>query len=72
MINTFERVALDQYLSSYPVGWEFNRILDGIEDEEQDIVIWAPFQDWVRGDIVQLIDDTKFILERSFVEKVKV
>ena len=72
MINTFERVALDQYLSSYPVGWEFNRILDGIEDEEQDIVIWAPFQDWVRGDIVQLIDDTKFILERSFDEKVKV
>ena len=71
MINTFERVALDQYLSSYPVGWEFNRILDGIEDEEQDIVIWAPFQDWVRGDIVQLIDDTKFILERNFVPKVQ-
>lgn len=70
-MNTFERVALDQYLSSYPVGWDFNRVLDGIEDEEQDIVIWAPFQDWIRGDIVQLIDDTKFILERSFVEKVK-
>lgn len=70
-MNTFERVALDQYLSNYPVGWDFNRILDGIEDNEQDIVIWAPFQDWVRGDIVQLIDDTKFILERSFDEKVQ-
>lgn len=69
-MNMYERVALSLYLSSYPVEWSYDHVLEVLEHGDDDrVLVWAPFKEWTRDDLCVTIDESKYILEKNFVER---
>lgn len=69
-MNTYERIALDTYLSMYPNEWSYDHVLEVLEYEEDErVLVWAPFVHWTRDDLCVLIDKMKYTLEQNFTER---
>jgi hypothetical protein len=75
MLTPYEYTALAQYLCNIPQDKCYitilNLITGEIEDEEECITIWEPFEAWDKWDLRQLIEDLKYTLEENFIPKEK-
>lgn len=72
-MNTYEAFALGHFLSEFPDEWDYDRVLETLEANDDDcrdnIVVWEPYEDWGVGVLCEAIDDMKHDLERIFLEK---
>lgn len=72
-MNAYESFALDHFLTEYPEGWDFDRVLETLEENDDDcrdnIVVWEPFEDWDRAQLCEFMDDMRVDLERKFMVK---
>ena len=68
-MNAYEKVAVDHYLSDYPNDWDYERILDSIEKEMEEIVVWEPFCWTNRSELIDLIDALRDTLTRTFIAR---
>mgnify|MGYP003330594922 FL=1 len=69
-MNTYERIALEQYLSYFNKDWDYEQVCEAIESgDEDDIQIWEPFENWQRSEVVELIDTLRDTLARTFVAR---
>lgn len=72
-MNAYESFVLNHFLSEYPEGWDFDRILETLEENDDDcrdnIVVWEPYEDWDRSQLCEAIDDMRVDLERKFMVK---
>lgn len=58
-MNVAEEFALGQYLSDYPPDLEYDDVIAMILDEDDEVLIWAPFDNYPRHELCTLIDDLR-------------
>jgi len=72
-MSAYELFVLNHFLSEFPVGWGFDRVLETLEENDDDcrdnLVVWEPYQDFDRAQLCEMMDDMRFDLERMFVVK---
>ena len=66
-MTVYETFALNEYLSSYPNDKSFDQILELIERDDNDVLVWEVYQNSDRYSIVTLIMDLHFNLEQTFI-----
>lgn len=70
-MSTYDLFVLGQFLTEFPTGWDFDRVLETLEENDDDcrdnIVVWEPYEDWDRSQLCEAIDDMRAALERLFV-----
>ena len=73
VMNRYELFALAHFLSEFPEGWDYDRVLETLEANDDDcrdnIVVWEPYEDWGVGELCEMIDDMKRDLEHNFLER---
>lgn len=62
-----QRFALDHYLSSYPHDVEFQEILELIEKESGEIVVWEPFENEQPTHLIDYISHMANEIESKFM-----
>ena len=65
-MNKFEQFAVDYYLSYYPDNIDFISILGLIQNGDNSIIIWHPFENENKLELCDLICDFKSSLENTF------
>lgn len=75
-MNSYQRFALNYYLSEYPVEWDFDRVIETLYDDDyescEQVVVWASFEDYPRDMVCELIEDMVSALQLNFVPKEEV
>jgi hypothetical protein len=73
MLTKYEKFVLDWHLSEYPSGWDYDRVLETLEDNGDDcrnhISIWSMYEDCPVGELCNSIDTMKDQLEINFPER---
>jgi hypothetical protein len=62
-----ELFSVNQYLSSYPDDMSYSDILDGLEKESPDIIVWEPFEYFDPLAVMDFIRNTKNHLQNQFI-----
>lgn len=62
------KVALRCFLSDYPQHLEPEEVLELI-DEDDDIIVWQPFEYWEKDDIVNVITSLADDIESTFTQE---
>jgi hypothetical protein len=60
-----ERFALGQWLSDYPDDKTYDEVLEMIEEEHDDIILWEPIENYPPESVIEMIDDTRSSFENS-------
>jgi hypothetical protein len=60
-----ERFALGQWLSDYPDDKTYDEVLEMIEEEHDDIILWEPIENYPPESVIEIIDDTRSSFENS-------
>jgi hypothetical protein len=60
-----ERFALGQWLSDYPDDKTYDEVLEMIEEEHDDIILWEPIENYPPESVLEIIDDTRNSFENS-------
>lgn len=68
-MNAYERVALSEYLSEYPADKSYDDVIQMLEDDSDEVLIWEPFEDYGRDEVCDFIESHKRILEANFTPK---
>lgn len=72
-MNAYDLFVLNHFLSEFPEGWDFDRVLETLEENDDDcrdnIVVWEPYEDWDRSQLCEAIEDMRVDLERKFMVK---
>lgn len=69
-MNTYERIALGQYLSYFNKDWDYEQVCEAIESgDKDDIQIWEPFCWTNRSELIDLIDALRDTLARTFIAR---
>lgn len=61
-----EQFAIDFYLSEYPDNKDFLTILGLIQNGDNSVIIWYPFENESKLELCDLIVDFKYSLENTF------
>lgn len=70
-MNKYEITALNTFLSEWDISEnDYNKILEMIEDDDESISIWEPFENYSSNKVIQFIEDLKDLLEQEFIERV--
>ena len=56
--------ALSTYLSEWPLKWSYERVLTGIENEHEDVLIWEPFEVYPAETLIPWIRSAKEAADR--------
>ena len=64
-----ERFALCHYLSEFPDKLEYEKVLDLIMDEDEEVSVWQPFEDYSPAKVVEYIEEMVITLNYWFVEE---
>jgi hypothetical protein len=56
--GTALRTAISIALSEFPDAWSNEQVLEGIHDDHELVVVWEPFENWDKDDIVGYIKGT--------------
>ena len=72
-MNLFETTALGNFLSYWPddENLTFEEVLNLLEDDDERIGIWEPFENHPIYEVVKLIENMHDDLKRNFIEKPK-
>lgn len=68
-MNKYEEFALGNFLSQWPEGKTFTEVLEMIEKEHEDILIWEPFECHDPEFVIEQIENMIISLEREFITK---
>ena len=68
IVGKAKQLALGQYLSEYPANTPYINILDMVFNEDEAIEVWEPFESYTGPDMVQLIEDLKDLIIKTFME----
>ena len=72
-MSAYELFVLNQFLSEFPAEWDYDRVLETLEENDDDcrdnIVVWYPYEDFDRAQLCEIIDDMRADLERMFAVK---
>lgn len=69
MMNVYEKFALQEYVSEYPEGKTFHEILEMIENDSEDILLWDPFVYMELEVVSGLISELAQDLQMTFYAK---
>ena len=61
-MTKIEASALGQFLSYYPADWTYDEVITGIEDEDEGVAIWEPFENYDTGYVIQEIESLKMTM----------
>jgi hypothetical protein len=67
--DKIERFALCYYLSEFPDKLEYEKVLDLIMDEDDEISVWQPFEDYESSWVVDHIEEMVVTLNCFFAEE---
>ena len=67
-MNKYELEALGNFTCDYPEGKTFEEVLELIEAESEDVVIWEPFEYHPAGEVAEMISNMADSLKRTFKE----
>jgi hypothetical protein len=67
--DKIERFALCHYLSEFPDKVEYEKVLDLIMDEDEEVAVWQPFEDYEPGWVVEHIEEMVVTLNYWFAEE---
>lgn len=68
-MNAYQKFALDNHLSDYPVEDTFEEVVEKILDYSDDVLLWEPFFNEDVFDVVRNIEQMALDLERLFVPR---
>jgi len=68
-LNAFEAFAVNHYLSEFPEGKTFEEILELVEEGDDEVIIWQPFENYHPKDVAQYIRDLCVSLAQEFMPK---
>lgn len=54
-----ELFALDHFLSEYPKDLEYNEVIGKIEEMDEDVIVWEPFENTDPGNLTEYIENLK-------------
>jgi hypothetical protein len=73
VMNAYEFVALNEYLSAYPDDRTFDEVMGmltgDVIDETDEVIVWEVFEHMPREAVAEYIDNLKDTLERNFIPK---
>ena len=59
-----ERFALDHWLSDYPMGLDYDEVLDLIAEESDRVLTWIVAEDCPTAELIEIIESTRAQVER--------
>lgn len=65
-MNKYESKALGEHLTEWPDNMSYSEVLEGLRQENEDIIIWQPLEDLPIKDLIESIESSKWLLERDF------
>lgn len=65
-----ERFALCQFLSEFPDKVEYKEVLRLIYEEDEEVTVWQPFEDFPAYKIVEFIEDMVISMNHWFKEEI--
>lgn len=68
-MNSYECFAVNQFLSAYPDDASFYEILTMLEEDNDDVLVWEPFEYTNREQIAGMIADLAFELQEAFIAR---
>ncbi len=66
-----ELIALETFLSAFPKFENFQKVEDLIFDNSDEILVWEPFEEWPREDLLEQISLLAMRIDRE-IEAVKI
>jgi hypothetical protein len=68
-LAVYEAFVLGQFLSDYPSKKSYNAILNLIQKESRQVLIWQPFEDRQPEDVIQYMENLKESLILEFIAR---
>ena len=59
-------VVIGHFLSDYPSDKSYDEILDLIREEDPDVTIWEPFENYHPDDVIEYMENLKLTLMQEF------
>lgn len=67
-MNKYQLFAVDHFLSGYPDDASFEEIIQMVEDEDEEISHWEPYENFWGEHVAEMIEDMARDLEAVFYE----
>lgn len=67
-MNKYQQFAVDHFLTEYPEGASFSDIVQMVEDEDEEIRHWEPYEAFWGEHIAEMIAGMARELESAFYE----
>ena len=58
-MTNIESSALNQFLSEYPLEWNYEAVIMGISEDEDEVIVWDVLQGESADYIIELIENLK-------------
>lgn len=68
-MNTYQRTALNAFLSNYPDDCNYHDVLNLLDEDSEEVLIWEPLQSYDGKYISEQIECLKDTLEHNFIER---
>lgn len=65
-MNKYQLFALDHFLTDYPKDASFEEIVEMVEDEDEDVCHWEPYENLWGEHVAEMITDMARELEVVF------
>lgn len=67
-MNKYQLFAVDHFLADYPEDASFDEVIDLVEDEDESVCHWEPYESFWGEHIAEMITDMARELEAVFHE----
>jgi len=67
LLDAYETHIANFFLSAFPQPISWEDLLDKIEKEADEVLIWEPFEDFDRDNVIRWMEESKSSLMGSFV-----
>lgn len=68
--DKMERFALAQFLSEWPDDLTYKQVLENLYAEDEDVVVWQPFEDFPTYKVVEFIEEMVISMNYWFKEEI--